>query len=440
MEAQDHIFAILDRIIHIPMHQYARYYQRYQTMSASRPIYQLAPPGVLERFRQEVIGEPGTKQKSERDIDQEMRQKVGMFHEQIFNRTQNETTKRWTYEAEVKRPYYHVTELDEQQLTNWRKYLDFEETEGDYVRTRFLYERCLVTAANYEEFWLRYARWMLAQEGKQEEVRNIYQRASCIYVPISKPTVRLFYAQFEESEGNSDIAADIHEAILMNFIGHVETIVSFVNLQRRQHGFEAAVEMVKRYTEDASSSMYTRGALVSEWARLVWKVKSQTDEARSIYQNNKPLYLDCAPFWASWLEFEIQLPSDDNVEHLRYKFIKAVYDDIRKTSRLAPPVVKDLSAVYFAYLKQRGGKDAMKELMQLDREINGSVGASSGAKAKTENEGDESGAYRQAAVGNGNPGAAINEAPTQQGGNEYAQYYAQQWDQPVNGNQQVLVQ
>ncbi|KAF2458337.1 hypothetical protein BDY21DRAFT_371175 [Lineolata rhizophorae] len=97
--------------------------------------------------------------------------------------------------------------------TTSRKQLNFEEAEGDYRRTVYLYERCLTTAALYEEFWQRYARWMMAQAGK-EEVRIIYQRSSCVYFPILRLSVRHNYALLEETCGRLDVSKVIYEAIL----------------------------------------------------------------------------------------------------------------------------------------------------------------------------------------------------------------------------------
>ena len=85
---------------------------------------------------------------------------------------------------QIKWPYFHVNELDEPQLVNWRKYLDFKEVERDFARIQFLYEWCLVTYVFYDEFWFWYTWWMSAQDGKEEEVRNIYQRAACLFMPI----------------------------------------------------------------------------------------------------------------------------------------------------------------------------------------------------------------------------------------------------------------
>lgn len=377
LEAQDKIFALLDRVVHIPMHQYARYFERYRHLAQLRPLHELLPADTLAQFREEIENEitaAGSQPKPERaelDLERDIRARIDNFHLEIFSRTQTETTKRWTYESEVKRPYFHVTELDEGQLVNWRKYLDFEEVEGDYVRTQFLYERCLVTCAYYDEFWLRYARWMIAQPGKEEEVRNIYQRASMLYVPISRPAVRLHYAYFEEFSERFELAKDIHHAILLNLPGHLETIISLANLSRRCGGLEAAIEVYKAQIDLPQCDIYAKAALVAEWARLLWKVKGSVDEARQVYQKNQHWYLDSRAFWINYLMFELEQPTSAETEPIQYKRIKQVHDDIRRKTHLPPLTIKDLSHYYMVYLLERGTKDAAKEYMMLDREVNG---------------------------------------------------------------------
>ena len=405
------------------MHQYARYFEKYRALAANRPVTELAPEGVIASYKEQITGA-----KSEKEGEQQLRSKLDAFHLEIFQRTQTETTKRWTYESEVKRPYYHVTELDEPQLTNWRKYLDFEEAEGDYARTKFLYERCVVTAANYEDMWLRYARWMTAQENKQEEVRNIYSRASCVYVPISRPTVRVYYALFEESVDRPEVAIDIHEAILLITPNYIEGIVSLANVHRRQHGLENAIEVIKKYIDSPESTSYTRGALVSEWARLIWKGSGDADAARQIYQKNEQLYFDSRDFWVDWLDFELQQPTSENDEKARHERVRGVFNDIRQYSRLPLELIKELSATYFTYLKERGGKEAMKEYVQLDQEINGPISISAAAKAMDAN---------GPSVENGDPSVKLDAAPTQHHSSKRQRggRGKHHGGQPVNGGQ-----
>ena len=370
MESTDKIFVVLDRVVHIPMHQYARYFERYRQLAQTRPLPELLPADTLAQFRSEVEREGIV---GESEVERELRTRIDAFHLEIFQRTQTETTKRWTYESEVKRPYFHVTELDEGQLANWRKYLDFEEVEGDYTRTTFLYERCLVTCAHYDEFWLRYARWMSAQTGREEEVRIIYQRASMLYAPISRPAVRLQYAYFEEMCDRVELAKDIHHAILTVIPGNIEVIVSLANLSRRHGGLEAAIAVYKAQIDSTDCDIYAKGALVAEWARLLWKIKGSVEEARQVFQKNQHWYLDSRKFWINYLTFELDQPTSAETESIQHQRIKQVHDDMRKTSNLSPLTMKDLSHYYMIYLLERGTKEASKEYMTVDREVNGSV-------------------------------------------------------------------
>ncbi|KAK0263451.1 hypothetical protein B0A54_00809 [Friedmanniomyces endolithicus] len=374
LNAEDRVFSILERIIQIPMHQYARYFEKYHLMAAKRPVAELAPGDIIERFRIDIEREPVTKAKNPADTERLLRERIDAYHMELFNRTQAETTKRWTYEQEIKRPYYHVTDLDDAQVSNWRNYLDFEELEGDYARTKFLYERCLVTVANNDEFWLRYARWMLSQEDgkKTEEVRNIYQRASCTFVPIHRPTVRLWYAKFEESLGHSDVAGDILEAILMNLPGHLEVILELTNLHRRSRGVDAAIQTLRAYVNGADLSPYVRGALVAERARMVSEINGEPGEARSIFASHQDQYLDCRPFWLKWFFFEVNQSARDAKEQKQhYQRVKAVYDTVRQRSTLPLATIKDMTAYYLTYLQERGPSDAMQEVMELDKEVHG---------------------------------------------------------------------
>ena len=43
------------------------------------------------------------------------------------------------YESAIRRPYFHVKPLDDAQLTNWHRYLDFIEKEGDFSKVILFY-------------------------------------------------------------------------------------------------------------------------------------------------------------------------------------------------------------------------------------------------------------------------------------------------------------
>ncbi|KAL1304856.1 hypothetical protein AAFC00_003780 [Neodothiora populina] len=370
-EAHDKVFALVSRVMKIPMHQYARYFDKYRTLCATRPVTELAPPEILAAFQAEVQRDPALHGHGELEIERALRARLDQYHIEVFNNTQVETTKRWTYEQNIKRPYFHVTELDDEQLENWHKYLDFEESEGDYTRIAFLYERCVVTCAQYDDFWTRYVRWMYAQEGHDEEVRNIYQRASCLYVPIAKPAIRVMWALFEEMSGRPSIASAIYEAILISLPGHLEAVIGLANLQRRQVGHEAAMQVYQHYISGSDCAHEIKGALVASMASLAYKAKADAEQARALFRDNSQKYLDSQSFWDGYLGFEMSQPTTTENEEQQYHLIKAVHDDIRRKSQLSPEVVKGLSQKYMTYLTERSDQGVAQEYLDLDAEVNG---------------------------------------------------------------------
>jgi len=363
----------------------------------------LASPEELQSFGAEVAQRLGVNSGNPQDYERELRLRLDQHHLEIFSRTQSETTKRWVYEQEIKRPYFHVTELEETQLTNWQKYLNFEEGEGDYRRTSFLYERCLVTTAHYDEFWQRYARWMLAQDGKEEEVRNILQRASCIYTPIARPAVRLQWALFEEACNRPTIAAAIYEAILIAMPDYQDAIICLANLRRRQQGDESAVGIYEHYLASSECSSATKGALVAEMARLAWHSSGNAEEGRTIFQDHKQSHLDSEPYWSGYLRFEIDQTTTPKTKAAQFKRIQAVHQELRRQSRLSVDAVKNLSQQYLGFLSQSGSPAAAKEYISLDAEINGPESIVS--IMRTKNEDTEKVATKAAALNksNGHP-------------------------------------
>jgi pre-mRNA-processing factor 39 len=139
------VLELLDRIVVIPMHQYARYYEKWRGLRSSMKPTEALDNMTLEVFTNEIHNSPETK-----DFETALKEKIDAQTAAVYKRTQEGTNKRWVYEAEIKRSYFHVKPLDRPQLENWSKYLDFEESQNDIGRIRALYERCLVPCVSFD--------------------------------------------------------------------------------------------------------------------------------------------------------------------------------------------------------------------------------------------------------------------------------------------------
>jgi pre-mRNA-processing factor 39 len=91
-EAQDRIFAIHARIIRIPLHQYARYYERFRNLSHTQPLAEVVPADTLSKFQAEVAAEAaayGGAPRPELEIERDVRAKIDAMYYEVFTQTQN---------------------------------------------------------------------------------------------------------------------------------------------------------------------------------------------------------------------------------------------------------------------------------------------------------------------------------------------------------------
>ncbi|OSS54606.1 hypothetical protein B5807_01651 [Epicoccum nigrum] len=333
-----------------------------------RPFQEWVDPEYLSEVKATVDREnEGLPEKAPAEIERQLLAKINAYYHDAFTLTQEHVRDRWHFEQAIRRPYFHVTKLDDAELTNWHKYLDFEEKQRDYERIVFLYERCLVACALYPKFWIRYARWMFSQ-GKEENARIIYVRACTQFVPTHGINIRLKWARFEEKLGRINVARDIHHAILNEIVDHPKTILSLSGLIRRHEGVDMAVQTLDGYILRGAKNA---GILVGEQARMLYYCKNTLEDARRAFIDKKDLLIACADFWLAWLKFEIDQPArfdhevretDSKEVHSR---VKAVYEQIPKFN-FSPTVWKHMTSTYKRFLMSRGGPDVAEEYVLLD--------------------------------------------------------------------------
>ena len=151
-------------------------------------IRELVSESDLEEISRKV--QEDNPDKSQEEVDNLVRQKIFASKSEIHQNTKKGVQERWTYESGIKRTYFHIKPLDEAQKSNWKKYLDWEEEQGDLLRIYALYERCLVPCvfffililkAQYEEFWHRYAMY-LQSKGDMDRTYNVFVRAATLFI------------------------------------------------------------------------------------------------------------------------------------------------------------------------------------------------------------------------------------------------------------------
>ncbi|XP_075048671.1 pre-mRNA-processing factor 39 isoform X2 [Mixophyes fleayi] len=224
-----------------------------------------------------------------------MRHRIIEVHQELFNSNENEVHKRWTFEEGIKRPYFHVKSLEKVQLNNWKEYLDFEIENGSHERVVILFERCVIACACYEEFWIKYAKYM--ENHSVEGVRHVYNRACNIHL-LKKPLAHLLWAGFDEQQGNIEEAKRILKTLEESVGGLAMVRLRRVNLERRYGNIKEAENLLAEAMNNAiAPSEFSFYAI--KLARHYFKIQKDMANARKVLNDaiqrdkeNTKLYLN----------------------------------------------------------------------------------------------------------------------------------------------------
>ncbi|CAN6615199.1 hypothetical protein TRVA0_006S01046 [Trichomonascus vanleenenianus] len=342
---------IFETIIRIPLHQYARYFEEYSSMLSE-----------------------------EEKADSN----------EVFASTQAKTSERWAYEAHIARNYFHVHELEADEIDNWNSYLDYIEEVGTPAEVRALYERALVPAALYDSFWLRYIRWMIRNGEDEEEIRNGFRRASTVFVPIARPLIRYQWAIYEESVGQFARAKDvydiIHQSMQSSLFEDHDWYVQRLNLELRTGGVKAVADLIAtilsagpqqqqqqpKKKKKAATAANTQNNTVAyavcntyQAVAILYKVEHMLKKALELLESlwescNWNRYYVTNYFW-------LMLAASNNDDGLH-----VLWERIVSEAPIPPLLIEDLSNLYMDHLKVHStSPEAVKRLMQVDIETNG---------------------------------------------------------------------
>jgi len=286
------------------------------------------------------------------------------------------------FEAEIKRPWFHYKPLDESEIANWRVYLDFEEGVGDNERIVKLYERCLVPCAMYEEFWCRYAKYLISQ-GKTAEAGKVYAKACNVFIPPNRPFVRLVYASFLEERGDVTGAREVLRVMMEKLPGHIETAIHSAYFECRNSDPAAALDILNHTQSSTALEANGRAVIATHSA----KIKSNFEGAD--VSEVREYFLECVEKWPesvflsyTYVQWECGVKGDLSNLAKAWKIIS--------TSQLPAPKKFDLGQVILGCMLERGcGWAVMKEVERGVDEVARAIGIQSGGTGKRYGEGGD---------------------------------------------------
>ncbi|XP_042694277.1 pre-mRNA-processing factor 39 [Centrocercus urophasianus] len=333
------VTSIYDRILGIPTQLYSHHFQRFKDHVQNNLPRDLLTSEQFIQLRRElasVNGHAGGDASAGDDLPsgteditdpakliteiENMRHRIIEIHQEMFNHNEHEVSKRWTFEEGIKRPYFHVKPLEKAQLKNWKEYLEFEIENGTHERVVVLFERCVISCALYEDFWIKYAKYM--ENHSIEGVRHVYSRACTIHLP-KKPMVHMLWAAFEEQQGNIDEARRILKTFEECILGLAMVRLRRVSLERRHGNMEEAERLLEEAVRNAKSVSESSFYAI-KLARHLFKVQKNLPKARKVLSDAIEIDKENTKLYLNLLEMEYCGDLTQNEENILSCFDKAV--------------------------------------------------------------------------------------------------------------------
>lgn len=140
---------LFDRILAVPLEKTSSYFDKYDRRSN---VHNVLTQSRFKKFLNErkvadLLTEAELKQLEAEQGSGEAQQKMKVLaaRDELHKKTLEQVRKREAFETSVaKRAGYNMTPVNDEILTAWRQYLEFEEKQ-DQPTTRKLYERCVLT-------------------------------------------------------------------------------------------------------------------------------------------------------------------------------------------------------------------------------------------------------------------------------------------------------
>ncbi|XP_064367862.1 pre-mRNA-processing factor 39 isoform X1 [Dromaius novaehollandiae] len=334
------VTSVYDRILGIPTQLYSHHFQRFKEHVQNNLPRDLLSPEQFVQLRRElasVNGHSGEDAPPGDDLPsgteditdpakliteiENMRHRIIEIHQEMFNHNEHEVSKRWTFEEGIKRPYFHVKPLEKAQLKNWKEYLEFEIENGTHERVVVLFERCVISCALYEDFWIKYAKYM--ENHSIEGVRHVYSRACTIHLP-KKPMVHMLWAAFEEQQGNIDEARRILKTFEECILGLAMVRLRRVSLERRHGNMEEAEHLLQDAIRSARSISESSFYAI-KLARHLFKVQKNLPKAREVLSEAIETDPENTKLYLNLLEMEYSGDLKQNEENILSCFDKAVH-------------------------------------------------------------------------------------------------------------------
>ncbi|KAB5590967.1 Pre-mRNA-splicing factor CLF1 [Ceratobasidium theobromae] len=256
--------------------------------------------------------------------------------------------KRKEFEERIRRTRGSVKE--------WQAYASWEASQGEYDRSRSVYERALDVDARDVRLWLSYTEMELKARNVQHS-RNLFDRAVTLLPRIDQLWYKYVYL----------------EELLQNIPGARQVFERWMAWEPDDKAWQAYIKMEERYGElDRASAIYARWVGVRpeprvwvKWAKFE-EERGKPDKAREVFQTALEFFGDGAEevaqaqaVFAAFAKMETRLKEYERARVI-YKFA---------LSRVPRSISAPLFAAYTKFEKQHGERSGAEAAVLGRRRI-----------------------------------------------------------------------
>ncbi|KAF5190160.1 Pre-mrna-processing factor [Thalictrum thalictroides] len=282
--------------------------------------------------------------------------------EQFYQRARELDAKICLFESRIRRPYFHVKPLDANQLENWHQYLDFVEMHGDFDWAVRLHERCLISCANYPEFWMRYVEFMETKGGR--EIANFaLVRASQIFLK-RVPAIHIFCARYKEKIGDVfGSRAAFHQCDSESDFDLIENVRREANMEKRLGNIEAAFQIYEEalHMVKQKKNSHVFSMLSIHFSRYKYMVTGNLDATRDVLIEGIQHLPHCKLLIEEFLKFEMMHDGPKKMNVVESFVTRSVCAGQDASQALSNKDCEDLSSLYIEFLDHCGTiHDVMK--------------------------------------------------------------------------------
>ncbi|XP_009765976.1 uncharacterized protein LOC107789835 isoform X2 [Nicotiana tabacum] len=223
---------------------------------------------------------------------------------QLYQKACQVENKIRSFESNIQRRYFQATPLDNDELKNWHDYLDFIEKQEDFDWALKLYERCLISCANYPEFWMRYVDFMETKGGRELAMFAL-ERATKVFSK-NVPEIHLFTARYMEQIGDPDGARASFPPIIIDWDSYfIQNVTNRANMEKRLGNCTAACDIYERAIKMAveEEKLQFLPTLYIFYYRLKHMITASVGAARDVIIDGIKRIPDCKLLYEELIRF-----------------------------------------------------------------------------------------------------------------------------------------